>query len=223
MPRVRCALALLPLGLAGCVSTDLQQQLGLGGSASQTAAAPAGDLAPDVDRRFELLPKLATETVRSNASLRALPVKGAKPVAKASKGQRVDTLGRMAETDYYLVMLPGGQTGYLHEDFLGTGPIATGTTTKTAPRKAPATAAPAAAAPATPTAVAEPEVGSWFESDPSAWQTQDRDSQRGSDRGGGGSAGAGGGGGRSSGGSGGGGGGGGSGGGGNAGNAGSSL
>jgi hypothetical protein len=62
--------------------------------------------------------------VTNDARVRVRPIKGVKVVDEVQEGDQVDTLGRMDRTEYYLVLLPSGQTGYIHEDFVTLAPVA---------------------------------------------------------------------------------------------------
>lgn len=170
-----CRVGALCLMVTACVPAELRERLGF-----TAAAAPPGSLAAGIDRSYELEPRLATLSVVEDARVRARPVKGATVVDRVANGQRIDTLGRMAGTEYFLVVLPNGQTGYLHEDFLNTTAVATAA----APARSRVTASRAKPAAGSSASSSAPP---WV-TDPSGWRNDGRDDDRG-DSGGGGDAG----------------------------------
>ena len=134
---------------------------------------PGVDPAGTASSATDIRPNLVAMTVSENARVRIKPVKGAKVVTQVRRGQQVQTAGRMDGTEYYLVVLEGGQSGYLHEDFLSTSTAAAkpaprvATSAATTPRNRPAVtpAAPVASAATASSAVvltpAEEDLSGW--------------------------------------------------------------
>lgn len=142
--------------------------LGVSACLPSSGAGPNGTASSAADTR----PKLVAMTVSENARVRIKPVKGAKVLTQVRRGQQVQTAGRMDGTEYYLVVLNDGQSGYLHEDFLSTSTAAAkpaprvAASTPTTSRSRPAASVPPVASTATTSSAvvatpAEEDLSGW--------------------------------------------------------------